>query len=95
MTENTILEVPYIPISSHSNPFNPATTITFTLAEPGDIHLTVYDNTGRNVAELVDGVLPVGRYEAAFDGAWLASGVYLPRLESGGRVTTGKMLLMK
>ncbi len=82
-------------LSSHPNPFNPATTVSFTLAEACGARLTVFDIAGRKVADLVDAHLPAGRHEALFDGAGLASGVYFARLSAGGRVSTGKMLLIK
>ncbi|MCD6308506.1 MAG: T9SS type A sorting domain-containing protein [Candidatus Latescibacteria bacterium] len=82
-------------LSSHPNPFNPSTTISFTLAEPGRARLTVYDVTGRKVAGLVDGVISAGRHEAIFDGSGLSSGVYISRLVTKNLTTTCKILLMK
>jgi len=77
------------------NPFNPVTTIPFTLDEPGRVFLAVYDLVGRKVATLVDGYKPAGSYGVRFDGSGLASGTYLYRLESGGKSITRKMTLVK
>jgi outer membrane protein assembly factor BamB len=82
------------------NPFNPSTTISFTLSAPGKSHLVVYDITGRKVRELVSRILSAGAYSVVWDGRddagrAVSSGVYLSRLESGGKAATGKMLLMK
>ena len=77
------------------NPFNPATTIAFTLPELGRVRITVHDITGRKVAVLADGVIAAGRHEVVFDGAGLASGVYFCRIQAGNTIKTGKMLLMK
>lgn len=81
--------------SNYPNPFNPTTQITYKLSEPAQVHLTVYDMLGRRVAELVNGPVEAGSHTAAFDGSRLASGVYMYRLQSGGQVLTGKMMLVK
>jgi len=77
------------------NPFNPVTTIPFTLDEPGRVFLAVYDLLGRKIATLVDGYRPAGKYSVRFDGGGLASGTYLYRLESGGKSITRKMTLIR
>ena len=82
------------------NPFNPMTSIRYTLPEPGDVRLAVYDATGRLVSTLVDDHRAAGPHVAAWDsktdnGVEVASGVYFCRLESGGRTLTRKMVLLK
>jgi uncharacterized delta-60 repeat protein len=78
------------------NPFNPNTTIRFTLQETGRTTLKIYDAVGREVAQLADEVLEAGVYhQRVFDGARLASGVYFARLTSGGQMQMKKLLLMK
>ncbi len=85
---------------NYPNPFNPSTTIGFTLPEEGRASLTVYAITGGKVRELVSGALPAGKHEARWDGRddrghAVSSGVYLVRLTQKGRVSTAKMLLIK
>jgi hypothetical protein len=84
-------------ILSHAfpNPFNPATVISYQLSVVGHVNLAVYDVSGRQVAELVDGWRDAGLHEVMFDGSGLASGVYIYRLEAGDCVRTGKMALIK
>jgi hypothetical protein len=77
------------------NPFNPTTEIGYRKSEIGPTLLAVHDILGRRVAILVDGVQDAGRHSVRFDGTGLASGVYLIRLESGGKVATRKMVLLK
>jgi len=82
------------------NPFNPGTTIAFTLAEAGRAVLDVYDTGGHHVGRLLDGVRPAGRQTVSWDGRGpngqlLGSGVYFYRLRAGGRVLTRKMILLK
>jgi hypothetical protein len=59
------------------------------------VNLTVYDISGRKVAELVNGMRDAGSHEVTFDGSKLASGVYLYKLTAGNYTATQKMVLMK
>ncbi|NOX37747.1 MAG: T9SS type A sorting domain-containing protein [Calditrichaeota bacterium] len=68
----------------YPNPFNPVTTIAFSLPVRSRVRLEVYDVLGREVARLVDGVKPAGRYEVSFDATQLPSGVYIYRLHAKG-----------
>jgi len=77
------------------NPFNPTTTITYTLPRAEKVVLKVYDVSGRHITTLVDGWREAGKYEASFDAADLSSGVYFYRLEAGLGTASGKMVLMK
>jgi hypothetical protein len=81
--------------SVHPNPFNPSTTINFTLPQAGHVSLAIYDLTGRLVIELVNGHREGGVHEVTFDGSHLASGVYLYTLSAGQNHATGKMVLLK
>ncbi|MFO7608051.1 MAG: Ig-like domain-containing protein [Candidatus Krumholzibacteriia bacterium] len=82
------------------NPFNPRTTIRFSLPEAGRTRLAVYDIRGRRVALLVDDDLAAGAHAVVWDGrdgrgAQAGSGVYLYRLEARGQVTSRRMTLVK
>jgi hypothetical protein len=82
------------------NPFNPLTTISFTSSEIEHARLQVMDLRGRLVATLVDGVVATGRHEVNWDGRDAAgrevpSGVYVSRLVAGGRVSHGRMALVR
>ena len=85
---------------NYPNPFNPETTIRFDLPRSEEIELAVYDLTGQKVATLALGLREAGTYALRWDardddGRDLASGVYLYRLETGERVTTRKLLLLR
>ncbi len=80
---------------NYPNPFNPTTTISFELPAPGQTTLTVYDIVGREVAVLVNELRDAGTHSVQFNGANLASGVYLYRIASGAFVQTRKMVLQK
>jgi hypothetical protein len=77
------------------NPFNPATTLAFSLQHAGPARLTVHSLLGETVATLVDGPVAAGRHEIAFDASGLASGVYLYTLEAGGRRESRKLVVLK
>ncbi|HOX24205.1 MAG TPA: right-handed parallel beta-helix repeat-containing protein [Candidatus Krumholzibacteria bacterium] len=83
------------------NPFNPATRISFGLAEPSLVELCVYDLTGRRVRRLLAGTMvSAGEHTITWrgdddHGRELAAGVYLYRLKAGDMVATRKMLLVK
>jgi hypothetical protein len=80
---------------NYPNPFNPVTEIRFALPRAEYVTLKVYNLLGQEVATLVDDLMSAGLHRATFDGASLASGVYLYRLESASFSATRKMLLMK
>ena len=81
--------------ANYPNPFNPVTTIEYSLTNAEQVALKVYDLTGRLVATVLDGVQPAGTYSVTFDAQGLASGMYLYRLESASTTITRKMVLLK
>jgi hypothetical protein len=77
------------------NPFNPATLLRFRLGRGGRVELTVHDLLGREVARLVDGVLPAGEHQVRFDASGFASGIYLAFLRTEGFRQARKMTLLR
>lgn len=77
------------------NPFNPTTSIAFSLAAVSDINLSVYNLRGEMLMTLASGTYSAGNHAVSFDGSGLASGVYVYRLEAGGKNLQKKMLLVK
>ncbi len=82
-------------LDNNPDPFNPTTTISFTLPEASQVTLTVYDVQGQVVAQLVNGWREAGSHSAAFHSTNLASGIYVYRLTAGIFNATGKMVLRK
>ena len=80
---------------NYPDPFNPTTTIAFDLPVESYVRLHVYDMQGRMVRELVNEERSAGQYEIAFDASNLASGTYLYRLQTGDKVLTKPMVLLK
>jgi hypothetical protein len=81
--------------NAYPNPFNPTTTIDFTLAVTGETSLVVFDLAGREVARLAGGVMSAGTHSVVFDASELASGVYFYTLNAEGFSTSRKMVLVK
>ncbi len=69
---------------NYPNPFNPSTTINFSLPSTGNATLKVYDLNGKEVSSLVNSTMNAGVYSAQFNGANLASGMYMYRLDFAG-----------
>ena len=87
-------------LAVHPNPFNPTTTIEYSVPSAGHVTLSVYDLAGRRVATLVEGELPPGPNEVTWDGTTdagtrAASGVYFVRLTTETTEATGRLVLLK
>ena len=80
---------------NYPNPFNPSTQIEYTVPVRTKVRLTVIDELGRTVAELVNGEVLAGTHTADWDANGMASGVYHYRLEAGPFVQSRTMFLVK
>lgn len=72
-------------LRAYPNPFNPATTVAYTLPVTAVVKLTVHDLLGRVVVTLVHERQAAGHHQVRFDANHLASGVYICQLQSAGR----------
>jgi hypothetical protein len=80
---------------NYPNPFNPTTTINYTLAKSGQVTLEVFNMLGQKVKTLVNTKQDAGSYTVQFNANDLASGIYLYRLQSEGFMQVHKMVLLK
>jgi beta propeller repeat protein len=85
---------------SHPNPFNPRTTVSYSVPVPGAVELRVYDVRGSLVRTLVDEAVAAGLHAVTWDGrddrgASVGSGVYFVRLSSRGDVRTQRVVLLE
>ncbi len=85
---------------NYPNPFNPTTEISFSLPEPAQVELTVYNIMGQQVAVLANDFFGAGHHTIEWHAAdeenrQVASGLYLYRLRAGDFVETKKMMLLK
>ncbi len=81
--------------ANYPNPFNPRTTVPFTVPEAGFVDLRVYNQLGQEVAVLVAEHRPAGAYEVAWDASGLASGMYVCTLRAGAFTRSRTMVLLK
>jgi hypothetical protein len=82
------------------NPFNPTTTISYSVAKRSRVRLVIYDTDGRLVRTLVDEIVSAGSRDVTWEGLdqnglQVSSGVYFYRLETGKKVLAKKMILLK
>ncbi len=87
-------------MGNYPNPFNPSTTIAFSLSQMSNVNLSVYNIKGQKVKTLVSGVTEPGEHRVEWDGAdstgkSTSSGVYFYRLKTDGYDSVKKMILIK
>lgn len=82
-------------LNAYPNPFNPKTSLRFSLPEAGRVSLRVFDVRGREVAMLLDDFHAGGPGERRWNAGGLASGVYLARLTWGGTHRWTRLVLLK
>jgi len=86
-----------ISIKSYPNPFNPSTTISYTLPAPANTVVELFNIKGQKVSTLVNEYQSSGLHQhvLAAESSTMASGVYFVRLSSGSFTGSAKLLLMK
>jgi hypothetical protein len=87
-------------LGNYPNPFNPSTTIEYSLPETGRASLVIYTVSGQKVRELASGTLSAGTHSVVWDGRdrngnQVSSGIYISRLTMRDRATANRMLLVK
>lgn len=85
---------------NYPNPFNPSTTISFWLSKEVRVQLTVFDVMGREVRQVFDGMMALGRHTVTWDGTnnsgeRVGTGIYVYRIHAGSFVSVRKMALVK
>jgi hypothetical protein len=86
-------------IKNYPNPFNNSTEIVYSINEPGNVKIKIYNSIGENISDLVNEYKERGIYTVNFNtligGHGLSSGIYYYVLNTGSRVISGKMILLK
>ncbi len=85
---------------NYPNPFNPATTIAFTLPSAGSARLSVYSLSGQKIRNLASGEMAAGSHSVVWDGkdsrgVSVSSGIYIVNLKYGDRTTARKITLIR
>lgn len=77
------------------NPFNPSTTIEYSIPYNGYVELAVFNVTGQKVKTLVNTYKKGGTYKSKFDASSLPSGIYFYRIRTGDFTSVKKMVLLR
>lgn len=80
---------------NYPNPFNPSTNINFFLPEERSVRVGIYNIVGQQVALLLDDIIQSGEHSLVWDASDKPSGIYIVQLESGNRIFTRKITLIK
>ncbi len=80
---------------NYPNPFNPATTVDFTIPTSDFVSVNVYDINGAELTTLVNEKLSRGKHSVEWDGGDYPSGIYIARMTSGNYFQARKILLVK
>jgi hypothetical protein len=85
----------YFHLKNYPNPFNPETTISYTLKQSTNVRITIYDRLGREVTTILDAQQSEGDHTIVFNGSNLPSGIYFYRLKTPEKTEVKKMVLAK
>jgi hypothetical protein len=98
-------ETPFVPkaaalMQNFPNPFNPVTTLTYDVAQTGNVTIQIYDVSGRLVTTLLNARVAVGRHTVEWNGknangSLVPSGIYFYRMKTAGYEATRKMILVR
>jgi len=96
----TPASAPLLAVSSYPNPFNPAVTLRYTLARPGQVTMKVYDTRGALVRTLLDGRVDLLSGAVIWDGTdqtgeGVSSGLYFVETRADGQVHVRKVTMLK
>jgi len=85
----------YLTADNYPNPFNPVTTISYSVPNAGNVKLTIFDLVGRVVSEPVNSYQTAGTYSITWNGSNFPSGIYFYRLEANHNCFSNRMILLK
>jgi hypothetical protein len=85
----------YSLLQNFPNPFNPSTTINFSIPEASLVSLKVFNSLGQEIETLVSKELNAGNYKYDWDAKNFSSGIYFYKMQAGDFIVTKKMILLK
>jgi len=80
---------------NYPNPFNASTTISYSLSEPSDVAIEIYDILGRKIETIIQHSQPAGDNTILWNAEDVSSGLYFYRIQAGNHVETKKMVLLQ
>ena len=81
--------------TAYPNPFNPITTLGFSIPIESEVRLSIYNLQGREVASLIDGNMQPGYHYVQWDANNHSSGIYFVKMIAGEYINTQKLMLVK
>tara|TARA_B100000614_G_scaffold1415_1_gene1541 strand:- start:377 stop:1600 length:1224 start_codon:yes stop_codon:yes gene_type:complete len=81
--------------SVYPNPFNPSTTVSYSIEKNINVNISIYNMSGQKVSELVNTNQTVGNYSITWDASNQPSGLYFVRLSAGNQISSQKIMLVK
>jgi hypothetical protein len=96
-TQNSGTGIPenYSLSQNYPNPYNPSTTIEYSIPENDFVNIKVYDVLGKEIRTLVSGQKNAGTYKISFDASNLSSGMYYYKITTNNFTDTKKMILIR
>ena len=89
------LEPQYRLFQNCPNPFNPETTISFSVSKQSEVRIMLFNSVGEEVEKIVSGDYMPGTYYVPFKNPAISSGIYFYRLETDNTIITKKMTILK
>ena len=80
---------------AYPNPFNPVTTVSYSIPADGAVNVSIYDVSGRMIETLTSGFLNAGSYSVEWDAELQPSGMYFLKVQYNNELRTEKIMLVK
>ncbi len=95
MNSFNIPETGYKLFQNYPNPFNPSTSISFDIPVDSKVMISLFDISGREVANILNGFRSAGSHTISFNASGLSSGTYFYKLDAGNFEDTKKLILLR
>ena len=80
---------------NYPNPFNPSTTFSYSVTQPGKTELVLYSVTGQLVSQIISGYSPAGKHQVVWSAGALPSGLFIAKLNHNSEIKIKKILIVK
>jgi flagellar hook assembly protein FlgD len=94
-TSSDLVPTEYELLQNYPNPFNPETTIGFALPKQSDVIISIYDNNGRHVTDLIRKNKSAGYHTVNWNAANMPSGLYFYQIKADNFTQIKKCILVK
>jgi len=80
---------------NYPNPFNPSTTFSYSVSQPGKTELVLYSVTGQLVSQIITRFSPAGEHQVVWSASELPSGLFIAKLNHNSEIKIKKILIVK